>query len=185
MKIIALLRQSVSQPVTPSIPACIVPDSALVLPGRPVFIPDLGEGWQGQPVIALRVGRLGRDIAPAFASRYVDAVTVALRLHLPQVPADLSGGLLCGMDASLAPGAWIPVADLGDEPVHVTTPVADIEVDINSEIKSAVASVSRYMTLKMGDMILAAQAGDPVKLVAGQRVTASIDSREVLSVKIL
>ncbi|MDE6416839.1 MAG: fumarylacetoacetate hydrolase family protein [Duncaniella sp.] len=185
MKIIALLRQSVSQPVTPSIPACIVPDSALVLPGRPVFVPDLGEGWQGQPVIALRVGRLGRDIAPAFASRYVNAVTVALWLRLADIPADLSAGLLCGMDSSLAPGAWIPVADLGDAPVHVTTPAADIEVDIEAEIISAVAAVSRYMTLKMGDIILASGAGGAVDLVAGTRVTASIDSREVLSVKIL
>ena len=185
MKIIALLRQSLSQPVTSSTPACIVPDSAVVLQGRPVFVPDLGTGWQGQPVVALRIGRLGRDIAPGFAQRYVDAATVALWLRVPEADESLSAGLLAGMDSSLALGAWIPTVELGSEPVKVTTPVADLTVDYASEISAAVTAVSRYMTLKMGDVILTAFAGQPLDLKPGIRVEASMAGREVLSIKIL
>ncbi len=184
MKIIALKRQSVNTPVSPSTPACIVPDSALVLPGRPIFVPDMGDGWVGQPMIALRVGRLGRDIAPAFASRYVDAATVALWLRLPEVPAGLSEGMLCGMDSSLALGSWIPVSEIAAA-VDVITPATEVTVDIEAEIKATVAAVSRYMTLKMGDVILAACAGTPVELSPGSRLTAAMAGREVLAAKIL
>ena len=157
----------------------------MVLPGRPVFVPDMGSGWQGQPVVALRIGRLGRDIAPKFASRYVDAVTVALWLRLPAEDASLSAGLLDGLDASLAAGTWIPAGELPQTPLAVSTPCSEISVDLQAEIESAVPAVSRYMTLKMGDVILAGPAGRPVELTAGARINASLAGREVLSVKIL
>lgn len=185
MKIIALLRQDLSLPSTSATPARIVPDSAMVLPGRPVFVPDMGRGWVGQPVLALRLGRLGRDIAPKFASRYVDAATVALWLRLPEEDAELSAGLLDGLDASLAAGTWIPAGELTAPSVPVSTPCAEISVELRAEIESAVPAVSRYMTLKMGDIILAGPAGPPLELSAGSRVTASLAGREVLSVKIL
>ncbi len=182
MKIIALLRRDMTLPASAATEARIVPDSALLLPGRPLFVPDLGTGWQAQPVIALRIGRLGRDIAPRFASRYVDAVTLGLWLRLSDPGEKLSAGLLDALDSSLALGRWIEVPS---SPVEAVTPAASVTVDFPSEIVSAIPAVSSYATLKMGDVILSAVAGPPLDLKPGTLTTASLAADEVLSVKIL
>ena len=182
MKIIALLRTDLTAPATAATEARIVPDSALLLPGRPLFVPDLGSGWQAQPVVALHIGRLGRDIAPKFAPRYVDGVTVGLWLRLPAPDASLSAGLLDALDSTLALGRRLEVPS---SPIEIVTPAASLTVDFAAEIRAAVAAVSRYATLKMGDVILTAAAGPPVDLVPGTRLEARAGADEVLSVKIL
>lgn len=182
MKIIALLRSDLTVLPSAAAEARIVPDSALLLPGRPLFVPDLGSGWQAQPVVALRVCRLGRDISPKFASRYVDGVTVGLWLRLPDPGDHLSAGLLDALDSSLALGRWLEVPP---SPVEIVTPAATVTVDFSAEIAAAVSAVSRYATLKMGDVILTALAGPPVDLTPGTRLEAKAGADEVLSVKII
>ena len=58
------------------------PDSALVLQGRPLFMPEEGEGWQAQICLAVKISRLGKNISEKFAPRYYDAVSYThLRAH--------------------------------------------------------------------------------------------------------
>ncbi len=38
------------------------PDSALLLPGRPMFYPDFGGEWVAFPMLAVRLNRLGKSV---------------------------------------------------------------------------------------------------------------------------
>ena len=53
-------------------------DSALLTGGKPFFIPDFTQRCDYETELVVRICRLGRSIAPCFAHRYYDAVTVGI-----------------------------------------------------------------------------------------------------------
>ena len=54
------------------------PDSALLKDGKPFFIPDFTQQCDYETELVVRICRLGKNIAPRFAHRYYDAVTVGI-----------------------------------------------------------------------------------------------------------
>ena len=52
------------------------PDSAILKDGKPFFIPDFSKEIHYETELVVRINRLGKNIAPRFANRYYDAVTV-------------------------------------------------------------------------------------------------------------
>lgn len=126
------------------------PESALLLPGRPMFMPELAEGESVslQPCVAVRVNRLGKSVSEKFAPRYIDAVAPALRMVFEP---DLTPGLHSGMDSTVYVGGWRPAlptlmkaGDTAIDPSPVTP----------GRIAEALARVSRLTTMKMGDILL-------------------------------
>jgi hypothetical protein len=59
------------------LPARLIADSAVNRNDRPAFVPDFArEGWQVEVRPAIHIGRLGKYIAPRFAYRYVDQISL-------------------------------------------------------------------------------------------------------------
>ena len=56
-------------------------DSSLMVNRKPFFIPDWSEQVQYVPCVVVRVCKLGKHIAPKFASRYYDAIAPAVNIH--------------------------------------------------------------------------------------------------------
>ena len=54
------------------------PDSAWVKDSKPFFIPDFSKRVDYETELVVRICRLGKNIAPRFAHRYYDAVTVGI-----------------------------------------------------------------------------------------------------------
>lgn len=175
-------------PVTHPALFSLIPDSAVTPSGMPVFLPPFESSWELAVGVAYRIGRLGKNIAPKFASRYIDGVTLAAWT----VPVDLLGalqqagrplGLLSTFDGALTLGAWQP-AQL-DTPVqtaigglHARWSAQDIDI---AEVLSV---VSRYVTLKTGDVIVPMLG--PVRIPVRQDdiVEGQLDGNAVLRVKI-
>ena len=130
------------------------PDSALLLPGRPMFYPDFGGDWQARLYLAVHINRLGKSVSVKFAPRYYDGVSVAIRIE-PVADGIIAPGILSGMDSSITHGEWVAFDELSAIPrlvingaeTEVTMPDAEM-------IDSAVSQVSRHTTLRMGDIIL-------------------------------
>lgn len=142
--------------------ADIHPDSAMILPGRPLFMPEEGDGWVAGLYLAARISRLGKNVARKFAPRYYDGVTAALRVGMPDGACDFPEGLLSGMDSSVVHGDWqdaealksVISVSLG-APLKWSCPENRVEFAPMAEaVDAAIARVSGYMTLKMGDMLM-------------------------------
>ena len=56
MKLIALTR-GLHEPVDLFPNAIVVPDSAITLPGRPLFVPDFAPCWEARIMVGVRVSR--------------------------------------------------------------------------------------------------------------------------------
>lgn len=168
MKIIAFKR-NLEEPVTLPPVIDVIPDSAITVPNRPLFLPDFSEEWTGVVCPAFRISRLGKEIGRKFASRYYDAVTLALRIY----PVDFIGsGIESVFDSCVTLGEWLPLGgdkqgsdDNPGDSIRVPSVGTDkivVEYDgltlalshSQLDIDGAVESISHYSTLKTGDIIM-------------------------------
>lgn len=147
------------------------PDSALLKDGKPFFIPDFSQEVHYEAEIVVRICRLGKHIAERFAHRYYDAVTVGIDFTARDLqrkarsvgnPWDLSKGF----DNSAAIGEFVPVDKLPDIQqlafrldIDGKTVQSGHTADMVFTVDEVIAYVSRFYTLKIGDLLY---TGTPV-----------------------
>ena len=75
----ALHNQELGHAEVPAEPVIFLkPDSAILKDGKPFFLPDFSKEMHYETELVVRICRLGKHIAPRFAHRYYDAVTVGV-----------------------------------------------------------------------------------------------------------
>lgn len=142
------------------------PDSAIIQPSKPFFVPDFAERFDYETEIVVRINRAGKDISQRFAHRYYDEVTVGIDFTARDLQTKLrNGGLpweLCkGFDGSAGIGKFVKVADIGGDVQNI-----DFHLDKNGTtvqsgntrnmiftIDSLISYVSRFFMLKTGDLL--------------------------------
>lgn len=141
-------------------------DSSLLTGGRPFFIPDFTERCEYETELVVRICRLGRSISPRFAHRYYDAVTVGIdftaRDLQKQARAEgLPWDICKGFDGSAVIGKFVQKdrlgADIQDLHFHLDINGQTVQrghtADMLHQVDELVATISRYFTIKMGDLI--------------------------------
>ena len=154
-------------------------DSALLVNRKPFFIPDETTSPVAYPALALRVCRLGKTIAPRYADRYYDAIAPALDIQAADLLAQAQAAGLpwttaISLDGSFPLGEWSETHE-----AHVTyetngTNKLALEVT-EAEIREAVSLVSRYMTIRQGDVIYLQLTDRPIELKLDDLITARLD----------
>lgn len=161
------------------------PDSALLLPGRPLFYPDFAGQWVARLYVAVHVNRLGKSVSVKFAPRYYDSLAFAVRI----MPADASAmapGVLSGLDSSITHGEWLATDEcLGVTSVAVNGETVEVMMPDAVEVNSAVSQVSVNTTLRMGDLIMLPLDIDAVSLSPKSRLVITHAYRELMNVKIV
>ncbi|MGN0086250.1 MAG: fumarylacetoacetate hydrolase family protein [Alloprevotella sp.] len=170
-------------------------DTALLLHGRPFFVPDYAEPCTATCHLALRISRLGKCISERFAHRYYDALTVAAlfraegllrRLSAAGLPWDVA----CGFDNAAAIGRFVPVGEADPALTRLSLRLDNAEAAAATTEHARfspdrlVAHVSRYYTLRQGDLIFCGNPAPPVSVAIGQHLTASLNDQELLSFNI-
>lgn len=147
------------------------PDSALLKDGKPFFIPDFSQEVHYEAELVVRICRLGKNIAERFAHRYYDAVTVGIDFTARDLqrkfrsvgdPWELSKGF----DSSAAIGDFVSVdkfQNLQNLKFHLDIDGRTVQsgntADMVFKIDEVIAYVSRFFTLKIGDLLY---TGTPV-----------------------
>ena len=174
------LGESATKPESPVI--FMKPDSALLKGGKPFFIPDFAERFDYEGELVVRISKLGKNIAPRFAHRYYDAVTVGVDITARDMQErfrreGLPWELCKGFDGSAVLGDFIPVERFA----HMQNIRFRLDIDGHTVqqghtadmlfgIDELVSYVSRFFMLKTGDLIF---TGTPVgvgPLQIGQHV---------------
>lgn len=141
------------------------PETALLKDGKPFFLPHFSERIEHEAEVAVRICRLGKNIAPRFAYRYYDALTVGVDFTARDLQARLreQGApweIAKAFDGSAALGTWVDKSTLPLEEgvpfslqINGTTVQSGNTHDMIYNIDEIIAYVSRFFTLKMGDII--------------------------------
>lgn len=179
MKAIAL-RRHLAQPVVIPPAVDVIVDSAIVLPGRPLFLPDCAPGWTVRLYVAVRVSRLGKGVSAKFAPRYYDSLTLALRL-MPQGWPE-TGGLDGLFDNALALGQWLPATEDPITIAYGNTSLTITPAELLTD--EAVATVSTYATIKQGDVIMPCSLPVQLSVALGDTVACTLNGSSCLTVRI-
>lgn len=155
-------------------------DSSLLKCGKPFFVPT----WMGrvdyETELVVRICRLGKSIPERFARRYYDAVTVGIDFTARDVQRRLRDAghpweICKGFDGAAVIGRWIEVENgevktsdgqsLNIQDLHFHLDINGRTVqqgwsgDMLYGIDHLISYISRYFTLKTGDLLY---TGTPV-----------------------
>ena len=182
-------------------------DSSLLTNRKPLFVPEGCEQLCALPCWVLRVSRLGRSIAPKFASRYYDAVAAGLDFfaadRLQQaIAAGQPWTEAIAFEGSLAVGTWEqiepvscplqPLPQPGDgqhkwlieRNGETAQEVAWDSVAMAETFSQAIARISNMVTIRQGDLLYVAHPYARMALQPEDKVQCMYNGEEQLSCKI-
>ncbi len=167
-------------------------DSALLKDRKPFFVPDFMGRIDYEAELVVRICRLGKTIPQRFAHRYYDAVTLGVdftardmqrRFREKGMPWDLCKGF----DGSAAIGEWVEINKFRDIQainfrlnINGSTVQEACTSDMLYGVDELIAYISRYFTLKTGDLIYTGTPAGTGPVAIGDRLEGWLDDRKVL-----
>lgn len=172
------------------------PDTALLPKGRAFYLPDFSNDIHHEIELVYKICKEGKNIAEEFSLRYIDQVSVGIDFTardiqqrqkekgLPWEPAK-------AFDGSAAIGEFIPLSDL-KQPGEIK-----FHLDVNGNtvqqgnhllmifpIGKIIAFVSRFITLKKGDLIFTGTPSGVGRIRAGDKLDCYLEGNKKLSVEV-
>ncbi len=198
MKIICIGRNYVAHakelnndvPTTPVF--FMKPDSALVISNRPFFYPDFSNDVHYELELVIRIDRLGRSIEEKYAHKYFSEIGLgvdftARDLQAKQKEKGLPWEIAKGFDYSAPISEFFPVKKYED--IHKLSFNLDINgktvQDGNSSLmifsyEKIISYVSRFMTLKTGDLIFTGTPAGVGPVAINDRLEAYLEGEKIM-----
>jgi 2-keto-4-pentenoate hydratase/2-oxohepta-3-ene-1,7-dioic acid hydratase in catechol pathway len=181
----------------PSDPVVFIkPDSAILPREQPFYIPDFTSEVHYELELLIKIKKVGKHIQQKFAGTYYDEISLGIDFTARDLQADLkSKGLpwekAKGFDGSAVIGEWVPKSDYKDiEKLKFALFKNDEKVqDGDSSLMlwkfdQLVAYVSRFFTLKKGDILFTGTPAGVGKIVPNDYLSGFLEGKELLTVKI-
>lgn len=170
-----------------------MPETSLLKEGKPFFLPQFSNRIEYETELVFHISRLGKNIAPKFAYRYYDAVTVGIDFTARDIQAEArrTGNpwdISKGFDYSAPIGRFVPLPEMPPKADNIEfsmqlngTPVQQGNSrNMIFSIDRIIAYVSQFYTLKIGDIIFTGTPAGvgPVKI--GDHIEGFIGDTRVL-----
>ncbi len=168
------------------------PDSSLLKNNKPFFLPGFSENIHYEVEVVVKISKLGKGISSKFAPRYYDELTLGIditardlqsRLGKAGMPWELSK---C-FDGAAPVGTFIPVNSLK------SVDDLNFRLEINGKvvqqsntsdmifgINKIVEYVSKFFTLKTGDLIFTGTPSGVGKLKRNDNLVACLGEKPLL-----
>ena len=171
------------------------PDTALLRNNDPFYIPSFSQEVHYECELVVRIDRVGKCIEERFAHRYYREVGLGIDFTARDVQREaIRQGLpwerakAFDRSAALSPH-FIPLEELGDDVQRLR-----FELELNGRVcqrgdtslmlrtvDRLIACVSRYMTLKMGDLLYTGTPAGVGPVHPGDTLRATLEGRELLN----
>ena len=170
------------------------PDTAMLRNNDPFYIPTFSREVHYECELIVRINRVGKCIEERFAHRYYDEVGLGIDftardLQREAIEQGWPWERCKGFDysAALSP-EFVPLAELGGK-----VQALHFALDINGErrqtgdtsqmlwtVDRLIAAVSRYMTLRMGDLLFTGTPAGVGPVAPGDNLVATLEGRKLL-----
>ena len=170
-----------------------MPETSLLKEGKPFFLPQFSNRIEYETELVFHISRLGKNIAPKFAHRYYDSVTVGIDFTARDIQAEArcTGNpwdISKGFDYSAPIGRFVPLPEMPPKADNIEFSMRLNGVpaqqgnsrDMIFSIDRIIAYVSQFYTLKIGDIIFTGTPAGvgPVKI--GDHIEGFIGDTRVL-----
>lgn len=172
------------------------PETSLLLRNRPFYYPDYSNDIHFETELVLKISRNGKHIQEEFAHRYYDEIGIGIDLTARDLQSEckkkgLPWEIAKAFDSSAPLGEFVPKEKLNlDDGIR-------FRLNINGETRQSgnssdmifsfdriIAYVSRFVTLKMGDLIFTGTPEGVGPLKQGDLLEAFIEGEQLLRTRI-
>ena len=172
------------------------PDTALLRNGNPFFLPDFSSEVHYETELVLRINRLGKNIAEKFAYRYYDEITVGIDftardLQRKQKESGLPWEIAKSFDNAAPIGEFISKKQIPDInninfrlDINGNTVQKGNSRDLIYSFDKIIAYISRFFTLKIGDLIFTGTPAGIGGVFVNDRLEGYIENKKLLDFKI-
>ena len=171
------------------------PDTALLPKKNPFFIPDFTSDLHHELELVVRINRIGKSIEERFAHRYYNQITVGIDFTARDVQRKckekgLPWEKAKAFDGSAPIGEWIDVEDKDLQNLNIRltnngkTVQAGNTSDMLFSVDQLIAEVSKYFTLKIGDMIFTGTPAGVSAVNKNDELEAFIEDQSLLKVRV-
>jgi len=174
----------------------IKPDTSILLKKQPFFIPDFSNDVHYEVEVLVKIKKVGKHIDRKFASKYYDQVGLGIDFTARDVQQQLKQKGLPwekakAFDGAAVVGEWLSRSEIKDiNNTSFQLYKNDVLVqDGNTshmlwKVDEIIEYVSKYFTLKIGDIIFTGTPAGVSKVNTNDVLTGYIEEKEVFSVKI-
>lgn len=181
----------------PSDPVIFIkPDTAILLKKQPFFIPDFSNNVHHEVEVLVKINRVGKYIDKKFAHKYYDQIGLGIDFTARDVQSDLKAKGLPwekakSFDGAAVVGNWIDKSEVSN--------VNDVNFSLykNNEIvqegntgmmlwkiDEIIEYVSKYFTLKIGDIIFTGTPAGVGKVDVNDKLKGFIGEQELFSITV-
>ncbi|MDO5523982.1 MAG: fumarylacetoacetate hydrolase family protein [Bacteroidia bacterium] len=172
------------------------PDTALLRNGKPFFLPDFSQEIHYETELVIKINRLGKNIAEKFAHRYFDEITVGIDftardLQRKQKERGLPWEIAKSFDNSAPIGEFISKKEIPDInninfrlDINGKTAQQGNSSDLIYSFDKIIAYISRFFTLKIGDLIFTGTPAGIGGVSINDRLEGFIEDKKLLDFKI-
>jgi acylpyruvate hydrolase len=173
------------------------PDTALLLKKQPFFIPDFSNEIHYETELVVKIDRLGKNIQQKFASKYYSEIGLGLDFTARDIQQECKSAGLPWEKAKAFDGSALmsqklmPVSELNfEDGINFNLLINGEQKQIGNSkemlfsIDAIIAYVSKYFTLKIGDLIFTGTPEGVGKINPGDELVGFIEQEEMFKVKI-
>lgn len=174
----------------------IKPDTAILLKKQPFFIPDFSNDVHHEVEILIKINKVGKHINKKFAYKYYDEIGLGIDFTARDLQAQLKEKGLPwekakSFDGAAVIGNWLPVKDFKDvNAIEFSLKKNDKIVQKGNtshmlwKIDEIIEYVSKYFTLKIGDIIFTGTPAGVSKVVANDTLKGFIENKNMFSITV-
>jgi len=192
----ALHAKELNNPIPKEPVVFMKPDSAILQSDKPFFIPDFTDNVHHELEVVVKIKKVGKHIQKKFASKYYEEITVGIDFTARDLQSQLKEKGLPwekakAFDGSAPLGKFISVSsfeNVNDIDFYLTKNGETVQVgntkDMLFSIDTLIEQVSKYFTLKIGDLIYTGTPAGVGKVEIGDKLEAFIGNELVLKTHI-
>ncbi|WP_347922354.1 fumarylacetoacetate hydrolase family protein [Pontimicrobium sp. SW4] len=172
------------------------PDTSILLKKQPFFIPDFSNDVHHEVEILVKINKVGKYIDRKFAHKYYDDIGLGIDFTARDLQSQLKAKGLPwekakAFDGAAVIGKWLPKSGFNDvNNIRFSLYKNDAIVqDGNTnlmlwKIDELIEYVSKYFTLKIGDIIFTGTPAGVGKVVANDKLKGFIENEEMFSITV-
>ena len=172
------------------------PDSAVILKNNPFIIPTFSSDIHYEVEVLVKINKIGKHISREFASDYYEEVGLGIDFTARDLQSKLKEKGLPwerakGFDGSAMIGQFVNKQTLGDlENLEFSLQKNEDIVqkgntsDMLWKIDELIEYISKYFTLKIGDIIFTGTPSGVGPVSHGDQLVGFVNNREFFSVKV-
>lgn len=171
------------------------PDTALLKNNEDFYIPNFSNDVHYETELVVRIEKMGKSIEPQFAHKYYSHISLGIDFTARDIQNELKSKglpweLAKAFDHSAVIGEFVPLENQNIQDLHFELLKNNQVVqsghtaDMLFKVNDIIAFISKYFTLKTGDLIFTGTPSGVGKVEIGDQLVGHLEGKELFKFNI-